>query len=138
MIKRTAAALALLLSVACASSPLSSNSNTGAAAAGGGIPSAKNASQYLLLSSPGQVREYDFGRQVYDFHIRGTMTNRGFYPAGDVQGKGTLCAEGKDWLSFTDLQVHKASDGAPTAPYLLGCVNSNGTFTPATRTVSMQ
>ena len=138
MIKRTAAALVLLLSVACASSPLSSNSNAGAAGVGGGIPSTKNAPQYLLLSAPTLVREYDFSRQVYDFHVRGTMTNKGFYPAGDVQGKGTLCTEGKDWLSFSDLSVHKASDGSPKAPYLLGCLNANGTFTPASRTISIQ
>ena len=139
MLKNTAVALALVLAAGCASTPLTQNSNTGAASIGGGIATrAQDGPEYLLLSAPTAVRTYDFGSRVYDLHVRGTMTNRGFMPAGQVQGNGKFCADGKDWLSLSDMTLHKADSGAPTAPYVLGCINANGTFSPATRDIVVQ
>lgn len=135
MIKKLAVTAVLLLSmVACASNPLSSTE------AGGSAPlatSAANAPDYILLSSPGSIRTWESLNPEYSLHLRGTMTSAGFVPAGDVQGRGKLCADGQDWLSLTDLKLHKASEGAPVAPYVLGCVNGSS-FTPASRTVVTQ
>jgi hypothetical protein len=139
MLKNTAAALALVLAVGCASTPLTQDATSGAASIGGGIATnAKEAPEYILLSSPTAVRTYDFGTRVYDLHVRGTMTNRGFFPAGQIQGNGKFCADGKDWLSLSDMKVHKADSGAPVAPYVLGCANPNGTFSPASRDIVAQ
>ncbi len=136
--KNTVAALALLLAVGCASSPITPASGSGASAIGGGIATrAQDGPNYVLLSSPTAVREYQY-TNVYDFHVRGTMTNKGFMPAGEVQGRGKFCAEGKDWLSLSDLTIHVVSTGTPAAPYVLGCANANGTFTPASREVVAQ
>ena len=139
MIKRTLTAVGILvLSVACASSPLtSSNESAGGAVA---ATSLKNAPDYVLLSAPTQIRTYDFANAigVRGFHVRGTMTNVGFVPVGDVQGNGKLCADGRDWLSLRDLTVNTASNGkTPTAPYVLGCATSSG-FQPASRTIVTQ
>ncbi|HWW60545.1 MAG TPA: hypothetical protein VN181_04175 [Thermoanaerobaculia bacterium] len=138
MIKRTAAALSLLLAVACASTPMSSSSSNATTAAPAGVTTnINNAPEYIMLSAPSQVRTYDFGTLVYGLHVRGTMTNKGFYPAGQIQGKGKFCADGKDYLSLTDLSVHKSGDGTPTAPYVLGCASDNG-FQPASREIVTQ
>jgi len=137
MIKRTAAALSLLLAVACASTPMSSSSNTASAAPAGVTSNINNAPEYVLLTAPSQVRTYDFGSIVYGLHVRGTMTNKGFYPAGQVQGKGKFCADGKDYLSLSDLSVHKSGEGTPAAPYLLGCASDKG-FQPASREIVTQ
>jgi hypothetical protein len=139
MIKRTVTALALVLTVACASSPLTSSSNE---SAGGGVASTslKNAPDYILLSAPTQVRTYDFANAigVRGLHVRGTMTNVGFIPVGDIQGGGKMCADGRDWLSLRDLTVNTASSGkTPTAPYVLGCATASG-FQPASRTIVAQ
>lgn len=136
MIKRTAAALSLLLAVACASTPMSSSS-TATAAPAGVTSNINNAPEYLLLSAPSQIRTYDFGSIVYGLHIRGTMTNKGFYPAGAIQGKGKFCADGKDYLNLSDLSVHKSGDGSPSAPYVLGCASDKG-FQPASREIVTQ
>jgi hypothetical protein len=91
--------------------------------------------QYILLNAPGQVRVAE-NDVIYPLHIRGTMTNKGFIPAGNIQGHGKLC-DGKDWLSLADLSVHKAADGkTPAAPYVMGCVAANG-FQPASRDIVM-
>jgi hypothetical protein len=96
-----------------------------------------DASDYVLLSAPTQLRAIDDSTGVYALHVRGAMTNKGFYPVGGVQGRGELCADGKDWLSLSDLKVHKASEGgSPTAPYLLGCASNSG-FKPASRDIVM-
>ena len=138
MIKQSAAALSLLLAVACASTPMNSSSNLTTASVAPGVTSnANNAPEYVLLSQPNQVRTYDFSKTVYGFHVRGTMTNKGFYPAGQVQGRGKFCADGKDWISLNDLQVHKSGDGSPAAPYLLGCAADSG-FQPASRDIVAQ
>ncbi|HEX9984372.1 MAG TPA: hypothetical protein VGF69_13980 [Thermoanaerobaculia bacterium] len=139
MLKSTAVSLALLLSVACASTPSQSagTSSGTAATTAAALPNASNATEFVLLSSPNQVRSWDFSQSVYAFHVRGTMTNRGFWPAGEVQGRGKFCADGKDWLSFSDLKVHKAGEGTPQAPYVLGCATNSG-FQPASRTIVTQ
>ena len=135
--KRTIAALALVLTAACASTPMTSSNES----AGGALRavSAKDAPDYILLSEPNQIRTYDFSNAigVKGFHVRGTMTNIGFMPAGDVQGNGKTC-QGTDWFSLSDLRVYKADSGkTPTAPYILGCATSSG-FQPASRTVVTQ
>ena len=95
------------------------------------------ATDYVLLSSPTQLRTVDESTTVYSLNVRGTLTNRGFYPIGKVEGHGDLCADGKDWLSLSDLKIHKASEGgSPAAPYLLGCASNSG-FKPATRDIVM-
>jgi hypothetical protein len=138
MIKRTITSLALVLSVACASSPFTSSNES----AGGGVAatSLKNAPDYILLSAPTQVRTYDFANAigVRGLHVRGTMTSVGFVPVGDIQGAGKTCDGGRDWLSLRDLTVSTASSGkTPAAPYILGCATSSG-FQPASRTIVMQ
>lgn len=138
MIKRIAAPLALLLTVACGSTSMqSSSATTGGSAPAGITTNAANAPNYILLSQPTQVRDFGFSDPIYDFHIRGTMTNKGFYPAGGVQGHGKLCSNGQDWLQLGDLTVHKAGQGTPTAPYLMGCASASG-FQPSSRDVVMQ
>jgi len=139
--KTFASSLALLLALGCASSPLGSNHENGGGNANvAGITSnPRNAPDYILLSSPNQVRTVDFSSAVgiRGLHVRGTLTNRGFYPIGKVEGHGDLCADGKDWLSLSDLKIHKASEGgSPAAPYLLGCASNSG-FKPATRDIVM-
>ena len=137
MTRRTASLLALaltatLFSAACASLPMSSSSTGGSA-----LTSSKDAPEYILLSSPSQIRNTDYSQRISAFHVKGTLTNRGFYPAGQVEGNGDFCTDGKDWLSLSDLKVHKASEGgSPAAPYLLGCASGNG-FKPATRDIVM-
>ena len=135
--KRTIATLALVLTAACASSPMTSSNET----SGGALRavSVKDAPDYILLSEPNQIRTYDFSNAigVKGFHVRGTSTSVGFMPAGDIQGNGKTC-EGQDWLSLRDLRVYKASEGkTPVAPYILGCATSSG-FQPASRTVVAQ
>ena len=138
MMKPIAATLALVLSVACASTPMTSSSES----AGGGVAttSVKNAPDYILLSAPRQVRTYDFsdGLGVRGLHVRGTMTSVGFIPVGDVLGSGKMCADGRDWLSLRDLKVYTAAENkTPTAPYILGCAVGNG-FQPSSRTIVTQ
>jgi hypothetical protein len=136
MIKRTAAALAVILSVACASTPMTSSTES----AGGALKSTtlRDAPDYILLSSPTQVRAYDFSNGVRGLHVRGTLTSAGFVPAGEIQGSGKMCADGKDWLSLRDMTVHKGGDSAsPAAPYIMGCATSSG-FQPASRQIVAQ
>jgi len=140
--KTFASSLALLLALGCASSPLGSNHESGGGNANvAGITSnPRNAPDYILLSSPNQVRTVDFSSAVgiRGLHVRGTLTNRGFIPAGEIQGNGKFCTEGKDWLSLADLKVHTASDGkTPSAPYIIGCATNSG-FQPASRAVVAQ
>lgn len=135
MIKNLAVSAALLLSVACASAPMSSNEG---GAIAGVATSSSSAPDFVLLSNPSAVREYHAIEPVYPLHVRGTMMSNGFIPVGQVQGRGKLCADGKDWLGFRDLKVRKASEGVtPVAPYILGCA-SGTSFTPATREIVLQ
>jgi hypothetical protein len=139
--KTLATSLVLLLALGCASAPMTSSNESGGNAAVAAITTnPKNAPDYILLSSPNQIRNYDFGNAigVRGLHVRGTLTNRGFLPAGEIQGNGKFCAEGKDWLSLSDLTVHSASEGkTPAAPYIVGCATSSG-FQPASRAVVAQ
>ncbi len=134
-------ALVLLLAAGCASTATNSNNETGGGATVAGLTTnPKNAPEYVLFSAPNQIREYDFSNSigVRGLHVRGTMTNKGFYPAGEIQGSGKFCTEGKDWLSLSELKVHTASEGkSPAAPYILGCATSSG-FQPASRAVVAQ
>ena len=131
MIKRSILSVALLLTAACATTPAMNSSTS---------EPKFQATDYVLLSSPNQIQTLDLstGTGVWGLHVNGTMTNRGFYPLGKVEGHGDLCADGKDWLSLSDLKVHKASEGgSPAAPYLLGCASGSG-FKPATRDIVVQ
>lgn len=133
-------ALALLLAFGCASTATNSAETGGGATVAGLTTNPKNAPEYILLSEPNQIRDYDFSNSlgVRALHVRGTMTNRGFYPAGDIQGNGKFCTDGKDWLSLSELKVHTAAENkTPTAPYILGCATSSG-FQPASRAIVAQ
>lgn len=140
MIRKFAPAAVLLLSVACATSPMTSSSSSAPVPASTSAISqtASNAPDVVLLSAPGAVREWNAIDPEYGLHVRGTMTNQGFVPVGGVQGRGKLCADGKDWVSLSDLKIHKASEGTtPVAPYILGCA-SGYSFTPASREIVTQ
>ena len=136
--KRTAASLTLLLTVACASAPMTSNNSASGGVSTGITTNVRNAPDYIALSAPDQVRSWDFGNAigVRAFHVRGTMTTRGFVPAGEIQGNGKFCTDGRDWLSLSDLRV-RSSDQTPVAPYILGCASGSG-FQPASRTIVTQ
>ncbi len=123
--KSFAAVVALLILAGCATSTTS--------------PSLKNAPEYILLSAPGQVQTYDLSAVTPSgLYVRGMLTDTGFRPVGDIQGKGKFCADGKDWLSLSELKVYTASDGkTPVAPYILGCSNGRG-FEPASRAIVAQ
>ena len=135
--KRTAALLALLFTVACASTPMTS-SETGGGNLSASTTSLRNAPDYIVLSAPAQVRSWDYGNAVgvRGFHVRGTMTTRGFAPVGQIQGNGRFCADGREWLSLSDLRVYSA-DKTPVAPYILGCA-SGSSFQPASREIVTQ
>lgn len=143
MIKRTAASLALLLTMAaCATTPMSTSgteSSGGGLLGSNGVTNAVNdAPEYILLEYPNQVRNVDYSRRISGLHIRGTMTNRGFYPAGNVQGNGQFCENGNDFFSLATLSVVKAADGkTPAAPYIKGCATARG-FQPASRDIVTQ
>jgi hypothetical protein len=138
MMKRTAAALALLITVGCSSTSMTSNETTS-----NGTTTAKRggyARDFIVLSTPGYVQEWTLGSGVGagGFYVRGNKTkNNGFVPIGEVQGNGNFCADGRDWLSLKELRVYTADKGAPVAPYILGCVSGNG-FRPASREIVTQ
>lgn len=138
MIKRLAPLALLLASVACSSAPMNSSSTAPAAAPMTSSANKYDATSYIVLDSPNQVRSVDWSSTIYPLHIYGTMTNKGFYPIGKIEGKGKLCSTGQDWLSLTDLRVYKAADGkTPTAPYVLGCATGSG-FQPSSRDIVVQ
>jgi len=135
--KKLTIALSLLLTAACATMPMHSSTkdtSAGASTAPAGIATkTADAANYILFSDPKAIRTIDWSSNIYGLNIKGTMTNKGFYPTGKIEGRGSFCADGKDWLSLTDLSVHKASDGkTPTGSYVLGCVVATG-FQPASR-----
>ena len=136
--KRIATVLALLLTAACSSTSMTSNDTTSGRVPAGITTNVRNAPDYIALSAPDQVRSWDFGNAigVRSFHVRGTMTNRGFVPAGELQGNGKFCTDGRDWLSLSNLRVH-SSDKTPVAPYILGCASGSG-FQPASRAIVTQ
>ena len=135
--KKLAVAIALVLTAACSSTPMNSSSKDSGASTMFGASTvaakASDAPNYILFSSPNTVRNNDFSTSVYGLNLKGTMTNRGFIPAGKIEGRGSFCADGKDWLSLSDLSVHKSADGkSPAGSYVLGCASASG-FTPASR-----
>jgi len=134
--KNLAIALALCLTAACSSTPMNSSSKDsgGTLFGSAGVATrSTDAPNYILFSSPNAVRNVDFSTSIYGLNLKGTMTNKGFYPAGKIEGRGNFCADGKDWLSLNDLSIHKASDGkSPEGSYVLGCVSASG-FNPASR-----
>ena len=140
MMKRTAATLVLaLVAAACASNPMTSSTVAGGNTASVSLGNVRNAPDYILLAAPEQVRSWDFSSNyVRGLHVRGTMTNRGFVPAGEILGSGKLCADGQDWLSLAELKVYTAGDGkTPAAPYILGCSTNSG-FQPASRSIATE
>jgi hypothetical protein len=136
MLKKCAAVLAVVFALGCASTATKQT----AAETGGSSQSIAAtrlyATDYILLSDTRALRPIDDSSSVYPLHIRGTLTNRGFMPVGNIQGHGKLCT-GNDWLSVADQKVYKAGEGTPVAPYVLGCANGNGGFTPASREIVM-
>jgi hypothetical protein len=138
LMKRIAAVMTLILTTACASSPMTSNDADAAGVSAGVTANIRNAPDYIALSAPNQVRAWDFGDAlgVRGFHVRGTMTTRGFAPIGNIQGNGKFCSDGQDWLSLSDLRVYSA-DKTPVAPYIRGCASGSG-FQPASREIVTQ
>jgi hypothetical protein len=138
--RKMIAPLLLILSASCASTSLHSSSATNPAASS--APPARSARSaradyYILLSSPGQLREMGLGN-ISGLHVNGNMNGQGFSPVSQVEGNGKFCPDGKDWLDLTTLTVHTAADGhPPAAPYLRGCAVSKG-FEPASRDVVLQ
>ena len=134
--KRTSLALALLLTVACASTPLTSSSNDNGGAAAPGLPTLRNAPDYILLSSPNQIRTWDFGNPVgvKGLHVRGVATNVGFRAIGEIQGNGKFCSASTHWLSLSDLTVYETASKAPQGSYISGCAVGN-TFQPSSRAI---
>jgi hypothetical protein len=134
MIKRLVPIALLALSVACSSIPMHSSS-TDVNGKPASAVSTLDASSYILLDAPNQVRSVDWSTQIYPLHVYGAMTGKGFTPIGKVEGHGKLCNDGKDFLSLSDLKVYKASDGkTPAAPYLVGCATASG-FQPSSRDI---
>ena len=135
--KRTSVALALLLTVACASTPLTSSSNENGGAAVAGLPTLKNAPDYILLSSPNQIRSWDFGNPVgvKGLHVRGVATNVGFRAIGEIQGNGKFCSDSTHWLSLNDLTVYETASKAPQGAYIAGCAAGNS-FQPSSRAIN--
>jgi hypothetical protein len=137
MMKKLLMPTLLVLTVACASAPMNSSGSSGSSGSFFSRAFSSSANSYVLLSAPGQIRDLTMN-PIRSLHVNGRMTNIGFSPVGDVQGNGSFCADGKDWLDLSNLTVHKASEGkTPTAPYLLGCAASDG-FQPASRTIVTQ
>jgi hypothetical protein len=132
--KKFAASIALLMSVACASAPMNTNASGSASTAASGLTRSQ-ATSYVALAQPNQVRDLNWDDNLRALHVRGIMTSNGFMPLGNVEGNGATCADGKDWLSFSELTVHKASEGkTPVAPYVYGCATATG-FQPASRDI---
>lgn len=136
--KKIAIAVALLVTAACSSVPMNSSSTAKSSSLFGSSTNtvatrATDAPNYILFSEPNGVRNVDYSKSVYGLNLRGTLTDRGFYPVGKIEGRGQFCSEGKDWLSLSDLAIHKANDGkSPSGSYVLGCATASG-FQPASR-----
>ncbi len=137
MLKNCAAVLAVVLAVGCASTATNQTAKeTGIAAKTTVSAPRLYATDYILLSDTDALVPIDESASVYPFHIRGTLTNKGFLPIGQIQGHGKLC-QGNDWFSIADQKVHKAGDGTPVAPYVLGCAKGKTTFVPASLDIVM-
>src|SRR5688500_3094168 len=106
--KRTAAALALLLTVGCTSTAMTSNESTNSTGSTVKQTESRYAKDFIALSTPGYVQEWNFGAgsAAGGFYVKGNMTKNGFVPEGEVLGKGTFCENGQDWLNLTELRVY--------------------------------
>lgn len=133
MNNKLAPIVVLLLAAGCATGPM-----TSASTAAEDKRAIAKTTEYVLLSSPTAVRDWNAMDPEVGLHVRGTMTTHGFVPVGGVQGRGKLCTDGRDWVSFADLRIHKATEGGtPAAPYILGCA-SGSKFVPASREIVAQ
>jgi hypothetical protein len=136
MKKLSALLLVSLFAIGCASS---ATSNGSGGRWGFGSTGSANASHYRLLSDPGNVREMDWSNPPSGLHVKGRMTTAGFQPTGQVEGRGSLCAGGKDFVTLSDGKYHAAADGAtPTGHHVYGCRTRTGGFKPASREVLTQ
>lgn len=97
-----------------------------------GTSYARGLTYYRTLSDPNSLRFIDAAQPPRAFHVKGVATADGkFEWAKKVEGKGKLCADGKDWLNLNDGTIHDASDNAkPNGPYVVGCKAGN-TLTPS-------
>ena len=127
--------MVLLLTVfafGCASSATDSASSNPSLGSSRSI--SKNATHYRLLSDPLPIREIDWSDPPTGRHVKGRVTTGGFEPLTQVQGRGGLCAEGKDFVTLSDGMFHAAASGAaPSGYYLYGCKSATGGFKPASR-----
>lgn len=126
--------LVAMFAFGCASSA-TSGSSTGSSL-GASLGDSRSATHYRLLSDPLPIREIDWSNPPNSLHIKGQITTRGFQPLSQVEGRGGLCAEGKDFVTLSDGEFHAAADGAtPTGYYIYGCKGMTGGFKPATREI---
>ena len=134
MRKLTAALLFSVLAIGCTSTSMTSSpvATPGASAE----LAKKTPTHYRLLSDPGTIRQIDWGRPLTAYHVKGFLTNAGFVPVAKVEGRGSMCEGGQDWVSLSDGEFHAASGGAtPQGAYVTGCKNRFGTFQPSGREV---
>jgi hypothetical protein len=133
MKKLSALLLVSLFVIGCASSATSDSSSGGSRF---GTIGSGSASHYRLLSDPRNVRDINWSNPPSALHIKGRMTTAGFQPVGQIEGRGSLCSEGRDFVTLSDGQFHAAADGAtPTGLYVYGCKSMTGGFKPATREI---
>ena len=127
--------LVALFVIGCASSATSSGSGSGSSI-GASLGNTKSASHYRLLSDPKSIREMDWSDQPTAMHVKGRLIASGFEPLGGVEGRGGLCADGKDFVTLLDGAFHAAGDGAtPQGYYVYGCKTATGGFKPASREI---
>lgn len=131
-------ALITLFATGCASNSSMAEPNT-AGTAGGALGAQKSIepTHYRLLSDPKSIRQIDWSQPPLSLHVKGYLTNRGFVPTSQVEGKGKVCENGQDWVDLDGGAVHRATEGvAPKSPYISGCVTKLGAFVPSTRQVN--
>lgn len=136
--KKLALVSILLLAVACSSTSMNTTTPTTAGANGGAAKFAKSPTHFILLSDPKSPRELTWeAEHKASFYVKGYLTTVGFVPVGKVEGRGRLCAEGKEWVDLKNFEIHPSSD-TPKAPYVMGCRTAWGAFVPSTRDVVLQ
>lgn len=131
--KRIALVLAILsvFAFACASNmtPKSAPLGGSDAVAGKFSPTI-----YRLVSDPDMLLDLEIGRQVRPYHVKGQVVNGKVIWASQIEGKGKLCPEGKEWVALNHGTIHPATE-TPAGPHILGCRASNGLFQPASTEV---